>query len=239
MSATPEPTAEDQRLAEVYLRVLKPRMTDDPLKEACRGFLAGRLSLASRVAGLEKELAREVGEGAEHRVDIERMVAVIAGLEAELALWKPLTPEEAEKALDEAVAVPLSEDRIRDIFAYATDPANAVDNKSSAAMAVRITELESRAAGLEAERERFVLGFRSHLSDVIRRIGPARLPEDIRAELETMHNSYNSWADISLESQLAAARGEVERRDQALDSLGWRIAENGVGLIGKPTPPSV
>jgi hypothetical protein len=43
--ATPEPTAEDQRLAEVYLRVLKPRMTDDPLKEACRGFLAGRLSM--------------------------------------------------------------------------------------------------------------------------------------------------------------------------------------------------
>lgn len=62
-------------------------------------------------------------------------------------------------------------------------------------------------AAMEKENERLrrdmlgmVSGFRSHLADLIRRIGPARRPEDIKAELEDIHNNYNVWGDKAVPS---------------------------------------
>ncbi len=62
-------------------------------------------------------LAKRAGELEEHwhlGVSLKLcndLRAKIAVLEAELAKWKPLTPEEAQKALDEAEAMPISEER--------------------------------------------------------------------------------------------------------------------------------
>lgn len=75
----------------------------------------------------------------------------IAELEAELKFWRPLTPEEAEKAMAEAKAMPMSEEQIQRIVAKALDPAERIDNFGTAAMAARIKSLEAERDRLEAE----------------------------------------------------------------------------------------
>lgn len=71
-------------------------------------------------------------------------------LEAELTMWRPLTPEEAERALDEAEAVPLSEERIKDIVERALDPGERIPNSEQAQMAVRIRDLAQENKKLRA-----------------------------------------------------------------------------------------
>lgn len=63
---------------------------------------------------------------------------------AELALWKPLTPAEAEMALNEAKAVPWSEDRIREIVTRATDPAEKLPNSHQAQLAAEVDRLKEK-----------------------------------------------------------------------------------------------
>ena len=58
-----------------------------------------------------------------------------------------MTPSEAEKSLDDAEAVPLSEDRIREMVAYATDPANSMDNSQQAQLLAKVKRLERELAG--------------------------------------------------------------------------------------------
>jgi len=58
-----------------------------------------------------------------------------------------------------------------------------------------------RAKKAEASRQQTISGFRSVLSDLIRRIGPARKPEDIKAKLEEIYNSTNAWVDQSAETE--------------------------------------
>lgn len=70
----------------------------------------------------------------------------IRELEAKLAKWKPLTPEEAEKAYDEAVAVPMSEDEINRIVKAAMDPAERLPNSEQMQLAARLRELEAKLA---------------------------------------------------------------------------------------------
>jgi transcription initiation factor IIF auxiliary subunit len=77
------------------------------------------------------------------RADRDRLAARVVELESELALWKPLTPEEAEKALAEAKAVPLSEDRLREIMERALDPAETLPNNEQAQLVVRIKAMEA------------------------------------------------------------------------------------------------
>ena len=81
----------------------------------------------------------------------------IRELEAELAKWKPLTPEEAEKALDGMDAEPLSEERIAAIVKAATDPAYSPTNEERAILTVkRIRELEAENAELRKDKERLI-----------------------------------------------------------------------------------
>lgn len=64
----------------------------------------------------------------------------------------------------------------------------------------RAKAADDEVARLRGDMQRVVSGLRSHLGDLIRRIGPARRPEDIRAELEAIHDAYNAWADKSAEA---------------------------------------
>lgn len=85
----------------------------------------------------------------------------IARLKAELDLWRPLTPEEAEKAVAQAQAAPMSDERIAEIVAFATDPAESLNNDEWVQLAAKnrqlraeIVRLAGRVAGLEREQER-------------------------------------------------------------------------------------
>ena len=67
----------------------------------------------------------------------------IAELEAELAKWKPLTPEEAQRAYDEAEAVPMSEEQIARIVKKAIDPSEALPNSEQMQLAADNTRLRN------------------------------------------------------------------------------------------------
>lgn len=58
-------------------------------------------------------------------------------LRDELDKWRPLAPEEVDKAMDEAEAVPMSEERIKAIVDAALNPAHALTNQEEAQIAVR------------------------------------------------------------------------------------------------------
>ena len=75
--------------------------------------------------------------------EVRQLQARVEELERELKLWRPLTPEEAEQALNDAQAVPISEEVFARILAKATDPAERVTNNEAAQMAARIAELEA------------------------------------------------------------------------------------------------
>lgn len=60
----------------------------------------------------------------------------------ELAMWKPMTPREAEKALAEAEAMPVSEEYIDEIIRRATDPATVIPNSEQARLAALVKRLE-------------------------------------------------------------------------------------------------
>lgn len=68
-----------------------------------------------------------------------------------------------------------------------------------------VRELLAENERLQRDMRQMVSGFRSHLGDLIRRIGPARRPEGIKAALEEIHSAYNSWGDASVERELLEA----------------------------------
>jgi len=82
--------------------------------------------------------------------ELEGERAKVKELQGELQLWKPMTPDEAERALNEAKAVPLSEERISEIVKRATDPAERVTNCEQAQLAV---EVERMKVELEGEKK--------------------------------------------------------------------------------------
>ena len=67
----------------------------------------------------------------------------IPALLAELDLWRPLTSEEAEKALAEADAEPASEEEIDELVRRVTDPATTVTNTEWAQMGAEIRRLRA------------------------------------------------------------------------------------------------
>jgi len=73
--------------------------------------------------------------------------------EREAALWRPLTPAEAEKALDEAEAVPMTDDEIAAIVKRATDPADWLSNSEQAQLAIRLGTVERERDRLRAACE--------------------------------------------------------------------------------------
>lgn len=79
---------------------------------------------------------------------VEQLAAHCRALLAELRLWRPLSPEEAERALGEAEAAPMSEEEIAAIVQRATDPAERVTNSEQAQMGARVRQLEAENAEL-------------------------------------------------------------------------------------------
>ena len=72
----------------------------------------------------------------------------VQDLEAELKLWKPLTPEEADRAFEEAEAIPISDEEIEALVAKVTDPAYTPTIPESVKLAVRVSQLEAENATL-------------------------------------------------------------------------------------------
>lgn len=79
---------------------------------------------------------------------LEADAAEIARLTQELDKWRPLTPEEAQKAYDEAEAYPMSEEQIERILDAALDPAEPVSNQDMAQMAAKVRSLTQENADL-------------------------------------------------------------------------------------------
>lgn len=89
---------------------------------------------------------------------VAELLAEVDALKEELAMWRPLTPDEAAKAFAEAEAVPLSEDRIKEILARATDPAEQIPNSEQAQLVVALGKATAerdrlRAAESEARKK--------------------------------------------------------------------------------------
>lgn len=61
-------------------------------------------------------------------VSVSDMEQRIVDLERELGIWKPLTPEQAEEALDAVIPSQITSERIREIIDKATDPAYSPPN---------------------------------------------------------------------------------------------------------------
>jgi hypothetical protein len=78
-----------------------------------------------------------------HPENRKRMEERLAEMEAELRLWKPLTPAEAEAALNEAEAAPVSAERIAEIVRKATDPAERITNSEQAQLAAQAKKLQA------------------------------------------------------------------------------------------------
>lgn len=82
-------------------------------------------------------------------------------------------------------------------------------------------EWEEKCEKAEAEQKQTISGFRSRLNDLIRRIGPARRPEDIKAALEEIYNSTNGWVDSSAERAAAESAALAERMREVLREVEW------------------
>lgn len=74
-------------------------------------------------------------------------------LQAELDQWRPLTPEEAEKALEEAKAEPLSEEHIQSILAKALDPAYLPTNFEQMHLGAKVEALQEENERLRSVEE--------------------------------------------------------------------------------------
>lgn len=74
---------------------------------------------------------------------MEKLVADNTSLRTELDLWRPLTPAEAVKAMDEAEAAPMSEEEIQRIVAKATDPAQRLTNSEQAQLVAENRRLQA------------------------------------------------------------------------------------------------
>lgn len=75
--------------------------------------------------------------------------AEIARLRAELALWKPMTPAEAQAAYDKAEAAPWSEEETQRVLDRVLDPAESLNNLEEAQLHVVVKRLRARVGELE------------------------------------------------------------------------------------------
>lgn len=87
-----------------------------------------------------------------HRVTAERdkLQKQLTDAEEELKLWKPMTYEEAEAAIDAAEAVPISQERIEQIVAQVTDPTYRPTEAEHVQLAVKVKLLRLQVDMLRA-----------------------------------------------------------------------------------------
>ncbi len=154
-------------------------------------------------------------------IDRERVAAVIAALQAdcerwsamyarkadellaakaELAMWKPMTMEEAEAALEEVISEPISDERIEAIVSKVTDPAYRPSEPEHVLLAgkvmqlkVELTTLTARLAEVEGERDNAIGTGLAVIRSAERRAEAAetRLKE-LEGEMEAHRRTYGS-----------------------------------------------
>lgn len=78
--------------------------------------------------------------------DEDHIVAAAEAELAELMLWKPMTPEEAEAAYDAAEAIPISDEEIEGIVSRVTDPTYRPSEPEHVKLAAKITQLQQELA---------------------------------------------------------------------------------------------
>lgn len=119
-------------------------------------------------------------------------------LAAELGLWRPLTPAEADRELDKAESVPMSEEEIARIVAKATDPAERLTNSEQAQLAAE----NARLAGEVESVKKFMDGVR----DAARNRNP---------DGATILDFMACWNE-QYEKRIAGLEAEVERLRAAI-----------------------
>ena len=165
---TPEPTPEDLAgWCERYAAIQAAYPVDAERLRLSAAALRSHAGLASRIAaiteagiaagydirhGNDRGGLTEVGLVQKILADLVAARSEVARLRTELDKWRPLTPAEAEAALDAAEAVPLSEDRIREMVAFATDPANTLPNSDQAQLAATVARLRAELTELRAAK---------------------------------------------------------------------------------------
>lgn len=192
------------------------------------------MGCAERIAELEKfqnqvlaELAAEGAGTFEHLLACAMLgkhcsvigntrYAQLKAAEEELALWKPMTAEEAEAVFEAAEASPLSDEEIDRIVEQAMDPAYRPSNAEYAQMAVRIKRLEAQLAEARRELERWatVSSERNHGASGLccqLRLHEKQRADELAAALErltrqaTMTDDYRDAADGTLHSSVRQA----------------------------------
>jgi hypothetical protein len=85
----------------------------------------------------------------EKDAELARLAGEVERLKDELAMWKPMTPEEAEAALDAVKdAPPISKEEIDRMVKFATDPANRLNNDEQTQIAAELSRLRQQVEGL-------------------------------------------------------------------------------------------
>ncbi len=130
--------------------------------------------------------------------EISRLIDIAEeanALRDELKLWKPMTPEEADKAFDEAEAVPISDEEVAVIVARVTDPAYCPTEPERVQMAVKIKRQEEEIARLREENAR--------LKSLLLRAFPIKVLEAIA------HDDSDNWGAKGLAGEILDALGDL------------------------------
>lgn len=124
---------------------------------------------------------------------LRQLRADLAQAREELALWKPLTPAEAEAAFASAKAAPMTEEQIQRIVKRVTDPAERLTNPEEAQLHVRIADLTARCEAAEAAAAAMRAALQKCRSDVCPET-PPEVDEMIAAALsQPAAARYAEW----------------------------------------------
>jgi hypothetical protein len=171
--------------------------------------------------------------------------AEIAELRAELDLWRPLTPEEAERAYAEAEAVPMSEGRIQEILRKAMDPAERLPNNEQVQLTAEVRRLrdalhasheEAKLLGGLWDKERAELSrLRGLLDRMLARFARVagrsiRLKEE-NAELRKARDGMETACNICYDVMAQRAKESAE-----LQAELSRLREENAALRGEGKP---
>lgn len=131
--------------------------------------------------------------------EVKQLRAENARLRDELALWKPMTPEEADAALAEIEPIPISDEEIQRIVEYATDPANRPPQ-------THYTKLTAKVKQLTAQRDRY----REMLGNVVKWVCKYWSPAltQMRVLREATGLDEQAARDLCKEFQVDAETGE-------------------------------
>lgn len=121
-----------------------------------RDRLEDEIAAIHRALGGDGEWATHIpAQEPPHSGDLGRDALSLAeDLTAELKLWKPMTPEEAEAALDAAEGIPISDEEIERMVEFATNPANRLPESDQIMMAAKIKQLTTERDRLNEECSR-------------------------------------------------------------------------------------